>query len=348
MQTLGGVGLPEVMAGATIVALNAYLLTGGADYGGGVWDLLASGPRREEQRRLITHAIGPIWAANQVWLIVASVLLFTGFPPAFAAIGTFLHIPLTLLLVGIVLRGSAFVFRTYGSRESDERHRWGRLFAIASVITPIFLGISLGALASGAIGARVGAGDVRPVLGSYVDTYVRTWFAPFPLATGAMALAVFAFLAATYLTLEAREPALREDFRRRALAAAAAVFGTAGIALLIAYLGALRVGSGLTTARWAVPFQVVTGIVALVAWWALWTRRWSFARIAAATQASLILWGWAMAQYPFVVPQAITIRQAAAPAITMEILLWTLVVGGAVLAPSLVFLFRTFTRTRAR
>src|ERR1044071_8804329 len=97
-----------VTAGLMFLSLVLYAILGGADYGGGVWDLLASGPRAQEQRRLIATAIGPVWEANHVWLIFVIVLLFTAFPPAFAVLSTALHIPLTLMVLGIVLRGAAF------------------------------------------------------------------------------------------------------------------------------------------------------------------------------------------------------------------------------------------------
>ncbi len=111
--------LADLLAGVIFVALNAYALLGGADFGGGVWALLASGPRKQHQRELIAHAIGPVWEANHVWLILAVVLLFTCFPPAFARLGTLLHIPLSLVLIGIVLRGSAFTFWRYGGAEDE-------------------------------------------------------------------------------------------------------------------------------------------------------------------------------------------------------------------------------------
>ncbi len=157
------IGLPEIVAGAIVLALTGYALTGGADYGGGVWDLLARGPRREAQRRLIAESIGPIWEANHVWLIVAVVVLFTGFPAAFGVLGTVLHVPITILLIGIVLRGSAFVFRSYGRAEHRIVERWGLVFSIASVVTPLCFGIVIGAISSGAVGqasarAATGAG----------------------------------------------------------------------------------------------------------------------------------------------------------------------------------------------
>ena len=78
----------EHRLGAVILAaLVIYALSGGADYGGGMWDLLARGPRASRQRAAIEHAIGPIWEANHVWLILVIVVLFTAFPPAFAKIG---------------------------------------------------------------------------------------------------------------------------------------------------------------------------------------------------------------------------------------------------------------------
>ncbi len=126
-----GVGLPEVVALIMVLALNAYALTGGADFGGGVWDLLARGPGREAQRRLIAEQIAPIWEANHVWLILVVVMLFTAFPAAFAALGIVLHIPLTLMLLGIIARGSSFVFRSYGARDDASQRRWGRVYFLA-------------------------------------------------------------------------------------------------------------------------------------------------------------------------------------------------------------------------
>ena len=128
---------PALVAAVIYVALLVYTLTGGADFGGGVWDLFAAGPRRDRQRALVARAIGPIWEANHVWLIVVVVLLFVCFPPAFAAIMTALHIPLTLMLIGVVLRGSAFVFRAYdpvsrGAAGGDTA--WGRVFAVSSLL----------------------------------------------------------------------------------------------------------------------------------------------------------------------------------------------------------------------
>ncbi len=329
--------LADALAGMLVVALNAYVLTGGADFGGGVWDLLASGPRKRAQRDLVAQAIGPVWEANHVWLILAVVLLFTCFPPAFARLSVALNLPLTGALVGIVLRGSAFAFRSYGGDRDAVQRRWGRVFEVASLVTPILLGTAVGTVASGAVGdGGRGTGD------EFFTTYVATWLAPFPLAVGLFTLCCFAFLAAVYLTLEAPEGALREDFRRRALFAGVAVGVAAGLALFVARPGAPLMRGGLVGSDWALPFQLGTGMVAVGALGALWTRRYRLARAAAAAQVSLILWGWAVSQYPYLVPPDLAIVDAAAPAATLRLVLIALGLGAAVLVPSLVYLFRIF------
>ena len=338
---IASLGLPEIVGGAMMLALNAYVLMGGADFGGGVWDLLASGPRRDAQRALIADSIGPIWEANHVWLVIVVVMLFTAFPTVFALLGTVLHIPLTLMLVGIVLRGSAFVFRSYGSRAHVAQRRWGRVFAGASLITPIVLGVIVGAIASGMVG-RVAPLLAAPSTASFHSVFVAPWLGFFPLAVGVLALVLFAFLAAVYLTIATSDEALREDFRRRALGTAILVFMAAGGALFVARIHAPVVGRGLVETPLAVALQGATAIAALTAIGALYTRRWQLARIAAAAQVSLVLWGWVMVQYPFIVPPVATLRDAAAPDITLELLLTALAIGAVVLIPSLVYLFRTF------
>jgi cytochrome d ubiquinol oxidase subunit II len=327
--------LADVLAGVIVVALNCYVLLGGADYGGGVWDLFASGARKGRQRELIAHAIGPVWEANHVWVILVVVLLFTCFPLAFARLGTTLHIPLTLLLVGVVLRGSAFTFRSYGGEGEQERH-WGRVFAVASLVTPILLGVIVGAVASGGVHAP------RTADQTFWSTYVQPWLTPFAFSVGLFALACFAFLAAVYLTVEARDDAVREDFRWRALVAGVLVFVTAAVALLFARIGAPRVWAGLLAAPWAIPLHLLTAAAAIGALTALWSRRWRAARIAAAAQVSLILWGWALAQFPYMIPPDLTIAAVAAPAVTLELVAGALGLGAVVLFPSLYYLFKIF------
>jgi cytochrome d ubiquinol oxidase subunit II len=331
--------MPEItpallIAAGVFTALAAYLVMAGADFGGGVWDLFATGPRRKRQRALIADAIGPIWEANHVWLILAVVLLFVCFPSAFARLSVTLHIPLTLMLVGIVLRGSAFTFRSYDSQRDDVQRRWGLLFSWASLITPVLLGVVAGTVAAGAI-------PVRPS-GTFVEAYVRPWLQPFPLAIGALALALCAYLAAVYLTVETDDPDLQDDFRLRAFGAGVGVFVAAMVALFQAWRHVPRVWHGLTASTWAPGYQVVVGGLALLTFTALWRRRFRLARVAAPIQAVLILSGWALCQFPYLLPPDLTIAAAAAPLITLELVLGALAAGLLVLVPSLIYLFRVF------
>jgi cytochrome d ubiquinol oxidase subunit II len=329
--------LPALVAGAIAVSLNVYAVSGGADFGGGVWDLLASGKRRDQQRALVAEAIAPIWEANHVWLILVIVLLFTAFPAAFARLMTALHIPLTLMLLGIVLRGSAFTFRSYDSKRDSVQRRWGRIFAIASVATPLILGMIVGAIATGGLPNL----DRASTLG-FARDFIWPWLSPFPIGVGVLALSVFAFLAAVYLTVEAPSEGLREDFRARALWASLVVVVVAFADLLLAQSGAPLVWSALTTGSFAMLLRFGAAFFALAAMAALWRRGYRAARVLALLEVSMIVWGWAWGQFPYIVPPDLTIENAAAPPVTLRLLLGAVVVGLVLLAPSLRYLFRVF------
>jgi cytochrome d ubiquinol oxidase subunit II len=325
--------LETIIAGVMVASLILYALLGGADYGGGVWDLFAVGPRAPEQRGLIAKAISPVWEANHVWLILVLVILFTAFPPAFAAIATALHIPITLMLIGIVLRGTAFTFRTYDVQRDDVQRRWSLVFSIASIITPILLGTTLGAIASGTIQVENGV---------VTSGFLNSWLAPFPLAVGFFALALFAFLAAVYLTVEAEERALQEDFRLRALLSGVVVGVLALTVFSLAGTGAPTVRAGISRTWWALGLHFFTALFAIGAFFTLWTRRYRVARICAAAQVTLILLGWALAQFPHLVEPDLTISSAAAPQITLQLLLGALAAGALLLFPSYYYLIRVF------
>jgi cytochrome bd ubiquinol oxidase subunit II len=174
--------LQLIIAVILLISLIIYALMGGADFGGGIWNMLSAGPRAQKQREAIAEAIGPIWEANHVWLILVIVILFTGFPLAFAMMMTALNIPMTVVLIGIVLRGSAFVFRKYESRPRVARRLWNTLFGLSSLITPFFQGITLGALTTGRI--RMGRDGV-------VTGFFAGWTTPFAFSCGSFAVGLF-------------------------------------------------------------------------------------------------------------------------------------------------------------
>ncbi len=317
------------------VSLIFYALTGGADYGGGMWDLLAFGPRARRQRQAIEDTLAPIWEANHVWLILVVTVLFTAFPPAFGALMTALHIPLTLVLLGIVFRGSAFVFRKYDAQDDDTHRRWSRVFGISSFLTPFLLGICLGAVASG---------DIRTEDGVLATGFFAGWTGAFAIGCGLFAQGLFAFLAATYLTVDAEgDRELVEDFRLRALLAGLSLAPAAALVYALAASGAPMIFEGLTS-WWAPWLLVSTSIFAIGALWMLWRRHFRIARFFAAGQVTCILLGWFVAQYPYLIVPDLTVHGSAASSGTLHMLTWALGIGALVLFPSFGYLFFVFRR----
>lgn len=326
-------------AGVMLVSLIGYAVLGGADFGAGIWDLLARGPRASRQRTAIEQAIAPIWEANHVWLILVVVILFTAFPPAFSAIMTALHIPVTIMLVGIVLRGASFVFRAYDSREDRVQRRWGRVFAVSSTITPIMLGTII---------AGVSSGDIELEDGFVMSGWFNSWLGVYPLAVGGFTLVLFAYIAAIFLTVETvDEPDLQEDFRRRALLSAIALGGFALLVALLAGDHAAHVREELLNSWWTWPLQIATGALAVGTIGALLVRRFYMARTLAVVQVALILVGWGASMSPYLVVNDVRYDDAAAPAITLQLMLGALAIGSLILFPSLYYLYRIFKGRQA-
>lgn len=325
----------DLVAGVALLAVVAYGVLAGADFGGGVLDALARGPRKAEQREAIARAMGPVWEANHVWLIFAVVVLFTAFPVGYAALSVGLWAPFHLALVGISLRGAAFVFRGYGVLDAEGRRRWGTVFGVASAMTPVILGMALGAVSSGRL--RVVNGEVRP------DGVV--WLTPLTVSMGALALAICAYTAAVFLTNET-EGALREDFRRRALESGTVTVALSAITLPVTASEAPHLWEGLTHGR-ALPVLIAGTIAALASGLLLRWRRWRAARAASVAQVALVLSGWGLAQHPYLIFPDVTLAQAAAPEATLRFLLVAVPCGMLALLPSLWLLFRVFKRGAA-
>ncbi len=321
----------QLVAAILWLSLTAYAVLAGADFGGGVWDLLASGPRAREQRRAVAEAMGPVWEANHVWLIFLIVGLFTAFPTAFGILSMALYLPFTIALLGIVLRGAAFAFRAHGRDAVGDASGWGVTFGAASVIAPFFMATGVAAVASGSI--RVAGGQL-------VSGFEAGWATPYGLLIGLFGVVMCAYLAATYLTVETEGTPLEADFRRRATAAGliAGVVAIAGLVLAPFAAPSLAhslFGAGLPL----VVLALVNGPVALIA---VWRSRPRLARLAVATQVVCVLWAWAGGQWPYLVPPDLTIQNSAAPGATLTALLVVVAAGMALILPSLWFLFRVF------
>lgn len=328
-------GYEQVLAVAVLVSLIFYALGGGADFGGGMWDLLARGPRARRQREAIAGAIAPIWEANHVWLILVLVILFTGFPLSFAVIMTALHLPMTAILVGIVLRGAAFAFRSYDRQDDQVHRRWSTVFGQASFFTPFLLGLCLGAAASG---------EIRVESGWVTTGYFAGWTSPFAVACGVFAQALFAFLAAAFLAVDAApDRELQDDFRARGIACSLLLLPVAAAVFFLAREGAPFIYEGLTF-WWAPLLLLLTSAAAATALFSLWRRLYRWARAGAVAQVTLILVGWGAAQYPYVVVPDVSFLEHGASPSTLRFLCLALALGALLLFPSFAYLFFIFKR----
>jgi cytochrome d ubiquinol oxidase subunit II len=327
--------MSTVAAVVLFAGVLAYAVLGGADYGAGFWDLTAGGAERGRRpRHLVDESLAPVWEANHVWLIFCLVMLWTAFPPAFAAIMTTLYIPLGLAALGIVARGSGFAFRKVFVQTEQQRVA-GAAFAASSVLAPFFLGTVAGGIASGRV-PTTGLGDP-----------ISSWVNPTSLLGGVLAVLVCAFVAAVFLTAEARrrdEEELETWFRRRAqvTAVVTGVVALAGIAILRA--DAPRLFDELVTRGLVlVVVSAACGLAALALLRRAAPRQVQGLAVAA---VAAVIAGWGVAQYPYLLGTHLSIGAAAAPTATLWAL--TVVAAAAVLivVPSMGLLFVLAQRGR--
>jgi len=319
----------------TGVALVLYAVFGGADFGAGVWQFNLAFRMPPEEQRFCDRAMGPIWETNHVWLIFVVVVLFSAFPPAFAALSRALWIPLLLALVGIVFRGCGFAFRHYAQGAEDVQRRWGIVFALSSTFTPFFLGASAGAIASGQL--RVTA------TGGFEGSYLTDWISFLSIYTGFFSVGVCAYIAAVFLFRDAcREgnAAWMATWRRRALRMGVTVGLFAAAGLVVVAMDAPLLWEELTgRALILVLLSMAAGLGSLYALYRGWS---TLAPVGASVTVGAVIGGWALGQYPALVPPSISIQAAAAPDAVLWLFIITAALGSIILVPSLLLLFWVF------
>jgi cytochrome d ubiquinol oxidase subunit II len=312
-----------------LAGLVFYAVLAGADFGAGVWQLLAGrNPRGEAIRELAHHSMGPVWESNHVWLIFVLTVTWTAYPSFFGSVASTEGVALFIAAVGIILRGASYALRA-GARESEMR-MIDSVLGVASLITPF----ALGAVAGGIASERVPVGNAAGGL-------VSSWLNPTSVLTGVLSVAFSAYLAAVYLAADAErhgKPELVEAFRRRALAAGAAAGGLAIAGLVVIRGDDPRLYTGLLHGG-ALAVVIVSVLSGLVIVGLVWTRRFELARYGVAVPIATVIAGWALARYPTLLP-GLSVHQAAAPRDTLICLIVAVLAGGALLFPSLALLFR--------
>jgi cytochrome d ubiquinol oxidase subunit II len=318
----------DIVAVILWLGATCYALFGGADFGAGFWDLIAGGAERGERpRALIQRALTPVWEANHVWLIFILVVLWTGFPDAFGAVMSTLYVPLALAALGIVLRGGGFAFRK-SVRRLEYRRAMGATFALSSVVTPFFMGTVVGAIAAGNVPAD-GNGDA-----------FSSWLQPLPLLTGVMFVASCAYLAAVYLVSDAGRagaPDLAAYFSRRALAAALVAGGFALAGIFALHSEARYIFDRLTAE--GLPLVIVSALCGLAVVGMLLRGAHRGLRPFAAGAVVAVIWGWGIAQFPYLLPTSLKITQSAAPTDTLTTVIVVFLIAAVLVLPSLGLLY---------
>ena len=325
----------DAVAAVLWVGATAYAVFGGADFGAGFWSLVA-GPNEKGKRArdLADWAIGPVWEANHVWLIFVLVVLWSGFSSAFEAIFSTLFIPLTLAALGIVLRGSGFAFHKTAQRLVG-RSASERLFGISSLFTPFFMGTVIGAVASGRVPVGNAAGDP-----------VTSWLNLASIVIGVLFLATSAYLSAVFLVHDARRagaPDLEQYFGKRALAAAVAAGALAVGGLFALRADARYVYDGLTGD--GLPLVIVSALAGIAVLVLLQRGKPRGTRPLAVIAVAAVVWGWAVAQHPYLLPKQLTISQAAAPDSTLTAILIVFGAAAVLVIPAFALLYTLAQRS---
>ncbi|WP_295773036.1 cytochrome d ubiquinol oxidase subunit II [uncultured Mucilaginibacter sp.] len=330
-----------IIIGFLWLSILLYLVLGGADFGAGIIELFTSKRHRYRTRSTAYHAIGPIWEANHMWLIIAVVILFVGFPVIYSTMSVYLHIPLVAMLLGITARGTAFVFRNYDAVIDNMQRVYNRIFLLSSFITPLFLGM----IAGGVI-----AGKINLETNDFLSAYVWPWFNWFSLTIGLFTVALCGFLASVYLIGEAPPGDDRNSFIRKAKQwNVIAVF--CGALVFIA-----SIVESVPLMQWIFgnpvgATAVIAASISLLALWLLISKgKTVVPRILAGFQASMILLAVSYAHFPnFVIlsnGQHLSLFEHQAPAATMTALAWALIIGSLFILPSLFYLYYSFQKDR--
>jgi cytochrome d ubiquinol oxidase subunit II len=328
----------DAVAGVLWIGATLYAVFGGADFGAGLWTLLAgTSERGQRARALVDWAIGPVWEANHVWLIFVLVVLWTAFSVAFQSVMSTLFIPLSIAALGIVLRGSGFAFHKQARRLRYRRFAQ-RLFDVSSLLTPFFMGTVVGAIASGQVPVGNAAGDP-----------VSSWTGPAPILTGVLFVATGAYLSAVFLVSDARRAGdsdLERYFADRALAAAVVAGGMAIAGLIVYHADARYIYDGLVGD--ALPLVIVSAVCGAAVLAILWRGGRRGTRPLAVGAVVAVVWGWGVAQHPYLLPQSLTISEGAGAQTTLEAVLIVFAVAVLVVLPSLGFLYTLTQRSVLR
>lgn len=321
-------------------AIVLYFLLGGADFGAGIIELFTSDNNKSRTRKTSYQAIGPIWEANHMWLIIAIVILFVGFPVIYSELCTYLHIPLLIMLMGVIARGTAFSFRNYDAIKDDRSQTlYNYIFVYSSFITPLFLGITAGSVISR---------QIDPSSNDFLTTYVYSWLNWFSIAVGLFTVALCGFLAAIYLIGEVSEQFDIKRFTKKAAIMNAVAVGCGGLVFLAAEIEHVHLAHWLFGNPVSLIAIVAASLSLVLLWYLLRKGHTQIIRIPAAFQVTMILIAVGYRHYPNIVMikggNNLSLLRDHAPLTTINDLGWGLLLGSLIILPALGYLYYSFKR----
>ena len=321
------------------VSILFYVLFAGADFGAGILELFLGPQLKKEQRKLILHAMAPVWEANHVWLILAIVILFMGFPRIYATISIYLYLPIIALLLGIIMRGCAFTFRYYDTLSTFYQPVYSAVFATSSLWASLFLGILAGAVI---------LGRIDPAAVDFYSLYIAPWLNGFCITLGLFTAGLFTFLASVYLVGETQEDSLRSIFKKKAVSSSLFAMISGAAVFVLAETSGLSLANRFFNHPLSIAAFLATLPLWVIFWWSLSKKQAVFrTRFLAALIVALVLLGWFSVQLPEAVrfaPPALslTFQNTAAQAASLKALLTALLVGSLIIFPALGYLLRIF------
>lgn len=323
------------------LALLLYVILGGADFGAGIIEMFTPASAREQLRDTTYKTIGPIWEANHMWLIIAIVILFVGFPPIYTLLSVHLHIPLALMLIGIIGRGTAFVFRHYDAYEDEMQKVYNLIFTYSSFITPFFLGLIFGA----AVG-----GKIDPEAISFFDAYIGPWFNFFSISVGLFTVAICGLLASVFLIGESKNPDVRFLVVRKAKQFIILTVLAGGVVFLASYLDNVPLIHLLLQEIITLGLLVLATIAMIYLWKSLKGGNQTLIRLLSGFIVSAILLAFGYHYFPDLViiksGENLSFFNSAAVGKPIETLAWALLIGSVFILPSLFYLLYSFQKNK--
>ncbi|GAA4314067.1 cytochrome d ubiquinol oxidase subunit II [Mucilaginibacter gynuensis] len=329
-----------IVIGFLWTSILLYLLLGGADFGAGIIELFTGKKDRQQTRKTLYKAIGPIWEANHMWLIIAIVILFVGFPVIYSTMSIYLHIPLTIMLLGIVARGTAFSFRNYDAIKDDMQMVYNRIFAISSFITPLFLGIVAGSAVSGQI--DLSSHD-------FLNAYIFSWFSWFSFSVGLFTVAICGFLAAVYLIGETKIKEEQKQFRKMAVSMNIAAVICGGLVFLSARLSNIPVYTWIFGNSIGITAVIAATISLILLWYLMMQGKTIILRFLAGFQIAMILLSVTINHYPNIVilkTGHLSLVELRGHDKTIEALGTALLLGSVFILPALFYLIYSFQKRK--